>query len=295
MRRYRFVFGLASLTDQLEKRRIRSIFHGLPLCALLGVLWLSGCAIRGDGNLVRVDASDLIGNGEARYRLAMHAYQKGELEKARRGLEQVVRSNPRHAQAHNNLGLIYYDLRRLSTAAEHFDFASQLLPSSPIPLNNLGMTLEAGGYVNEAMELYSEAHSIAPEHPLYLGNLIRARIRLGEHTPELIEDLKFLAFIENRPDWITWIDEQLALDFNPVLDRGPSVNENPLGSERPDRSEDFNESSPLTAPVLTPEELELVPAETNGILQLESPYAPEQPGEIWEQLQNELPTPAPGS
>lgn len=266
-----------------------------------------GCAFRPDGNLVRVRASDLLGNGEAQYDHAMRAYRKGETEKARRGFERVLRHHPRHASAHNNLGLIYYDARQLIAAAEHFDVAIDLLPDSPVPLNNLGMTLEAGGRVDEAIGFYVQAHEINPENPLYLGNLLRARIRLGEQSPELIEDLRFLAFIETRPEWVTWVDEMLALRMNPMLDRGPTLDEeNPLDGNR----RRTNDPAPILKPEELPEASILEPIEPLGSQPLSAPEsfpraeirelqldgaAPGRPAEFWDQLnQSEaLPVPQP--
>jgi len=153
---------------------------------------------------------------------ALHQYQSGHLDVAAQKYEQALAIDPGVGTAHNNLGLIRYHQRRLVPAAEHFDRAIQLLPGDPRPLNNLGQTLEAGGRVMEAIDLYAQASDLEPDNPLYLGNWLRARVRLGEFSEELIALLEQLAFIETRADWLTWTDEQLAIYRNPVLDRGPA-------------------------------------------------------------------------
>jgi tetratricopeptide (TPR) repeat protein len=153
---------------------------------------------------------------------ALRHYQSGHIDVAAQKYEQALAIDPRLGTAHNNLGLIRYHQRQLVPAAEHFDRAIQLLPGDPRPLNNLGQTLEAGGRVMEAIELYAEASDLEPDNPLYLGNWLRARIRMGEFSEELIALLEQLAFIETRDDWLSWTDEQLAIFRNPVLDRGPA-------------------------------------------------------------------------
>jgi len=179
--------------------------------------------------VLHVDGQSFFGNGTTAYQQGLNAYRKGNFARAAERFEQVIRLNPSDGAAHNNLGLIFYDERKLVLAAEHFDAAINLLPDDATPLNNLGMTLESGGRVIEALELYDQASFLEPDNPLYLGNALRARIRMGERSELLSEQLEDLAFIETRPEWTSWVDEQLALHRNPSLDRGPAVQER-LGS-----------------------------------------------------------------
>jgi len=150
-------------------------------------------------------------------------FQRGELDAAGNAFEQAILANPNNGTAHNNLGLVRYEQHRLFQAATHFETASELRPNDPRPLNSLGMTLEAGGKGLEALDYYLLAHEMDPIHPLYLGNVVRTRIRLGENDESVLAQLKQLRFIEDRPEWIRWIDRQLALELNPYLDRGPAV------------------------------------------------------------------------
>lgn len=190
-------------------------------------------------DVVHVESPTIHGDGAAAYEQAMHAYRKGDVGRAIEKLELSIQLNPKRTAAHNNLGLLYYEQRKLVLAAQHFDIASQLSPSDARPLNNLGMTLEAGGRIMEAISFYEQASTLDPNHPLYLGNWVRARVRIGEDSELLGEQLSHLAFIESRPDWIAWVDEQLAIHRNPMLDRGPNPSMNPLGrSQRNQRGSD---------------------------------------------------------
>ncbi len=176
-----------------------------------------------------VDGQGHLGASSHLVSQALHQYHKGHLDQAASKFEQALAIDPSHGVAHNNLGLIYYEQRQLVSAANHFDAAMGLLSDDPRPINNLGLTLEAGGRVMEAIELYAEASSLDPDNPLYLGNWLRARARMGERSDELIEQLQHLAFVETRPDWLSWADEQLAVHRNPVLDRGPA---SPTGANK---------------------------------------------------------------
>lgn len=145
----------------------------------------------------------------------------GKLPAAAKAFERAIALNRNNGSAHNNLGLVYFQQRRFADAATEFDIASQLLPEDPTPWNNLGMTMEATGRGLESLEFYSRAYELAPMNPVYLGNFVRTRIRLGEGDDTVIDQLKELQFIETRPDWLDWIADQLTLQLNPMLDRGP--------------------------------------------------------------------------
>ena len=174
--------------------------------------------------------------------------RKGKSDRALELFERVLNDNPRHGRAYNNAGLIYFEKRKLQLAAAHFSRASELLPNNPTPVNNLGMTLEAGGKVDEALAYYEDAHFLAPKVPLYLGNLLRLRTKLGMIDDLTIQQLQELAFIEDRPDWILWVDRQLALHNNPALDRGPSPTEFNTNRKSASETREFGADSP--APIL---------------------------------------------
>lgn len=147
--------------------------------------------------------------------------QVGQLAKAEPLLRQALAANRRYAPAHNNMGLFHFENYDLFRAALSFQEAMRLDPQSPEPQNNLGLVFEAAARPQMAIEHYQAAHDLSPTDPQFLGNLLRARLRCGEPPEALQEELRQLLFIERRPDWIEWIEEQLELVTNPDLDRGP--------------------------------------------------------------------------
>lgn len=225
------------------------------LAIALALMSTIGCSsLNSRYEVLQVDGEGHLGDSSFLVGQALHQYRKGHIDQAVSKFEQALAIDPEHGVAHNNLGLIYYERRQLVLAADHFDAAMELLPDDPRPINNLAMTLEAGGRVMEAIELYAEASGLDPDNPLYLGNWLRARARMGERSEELIELLEHLAFVETRPDWLSWADEQLALIRNPALDRGPakptSPNKGLLGgankkSTEPLRQNPIRETLPL--------------------------------------------------
>ena len=220
-------------------------------CLALLPVWLisSGCTLlhsKGNDDVVHTSLKALpLGKGSVDeatgiLKSSLRASRRGvklflaeELPAATEAFEKAVSLDPTNGMAHNNLGLIRFDERRLADAADHFNAAAEYLPQAATPLNNLGMTLEAGGRTSEAISYYERASMLEPKNPLYLGNLVRAKIRMGDQGDHVLSQLQTLAMIDNRPQWVQWVKDQLALDFNPLLDRGgDSVSENPLASDK---------------------------------------------------------------
>ena len=142
------------------------------------------------------------------------------------------------------------------------------MPNRAEPLNNLGLTLEAGGRLAESIEQFSSAVEMEPNNPEYLGNLIRARLKNGEHVEFLRMELQWLQFIERRPDWLEWTQDQLILGSRrgiqePEEDEPELVPTPPPGGPRrppsvpppddrpqsPDRLQDAPQPDPLPAPI----------------------------------------------
>lgn len=168
--------------------------------------------------------------------------QDGQLAKAEPLLAQALKANRRYAPAHNNMGLVHFEHNDLFRAALSFQEAMRWNPQSPEPQNNLGLVFEAAARPQMALEHYQAAHELSPTDPEFLGNLIRARLRTGEPPESLQEEFRQLLFIETRPDWIDWIEDQLELVTNPNLDRGPPAPDlNNLNSQG-NGSQAFNEA-----------------------------------------------------
>jgi hypothetical protein len=271
---------------------------GRPLIFGAGLISLIGCRpFTPRHEVLQVASQGGTAESSPLLNQALRQYQSGHLELAASKYEQALAVDPGLGTAHNNLGLVRYYQRRLVPAAEHFDRAIQLLPGDPRPINNLGLTLEAGGRVMEAVDLYAEASELEPDNPLYLGNWLRARVRLGEHSEELIAQLEQLAFTETRPDWLSWTDEQLAVHRNPMLDRGPAptsqLNSKARARARASASEveadgSLSPQPPIAVPALPDQsQMQLIPSDRPEMQgddgHLESLPVP-APDSVWDRI-----------
>ena len=69
-----------------------------------------------------------------------------------------------HGPAHNDLGVLYLRQSRLYEAANEFELARKLMPGTPDPRLNLGLTLEKAGLYQRAFEAYNAALEVSPAH-----------------------------------------------------------------------------------------------------------------------------------
>ncbi|WP_147871715.1 tetratricopeptide repeat protein [Stieleria maiorica] len=148
---------------------------------------------------------------------------KQHFNQAAKHFREAVAADYTYGPAHNNLGLLHYEQGNLYQAVMAFEQAREFLPNDPAVVYNLALALESAGRTGEALELYYTANAMDRANPHYLGNLVRLRVRMGEHDELLVQQLRDLALIETRPDWRRWADTQLALSHNDALDRGPAA------------------------------------------------------------------------
>ena len=134
------------------------------------------------------------------------------LAKAEEHLQKALVADVTYGPAHNSLGMLYFQQHQLYLAAWEFEYAARVMPGRVEPLNNLGLVLESGGKLDEAIDAYSQAFVIDSQNPHVLGNLARARLRKGDEFEQVRPLLEELVFYDSRPDWVGWAEEQLGLN-----------------------------------------------------------------------------------
>ncbi len=85
--------------------------------------------------------------------------------------------------AHNNLGILLLETRRVDEAATHFQSALQIKPDYVEAHYNLGVTLDQKGRVDEAITHFQKALEIEPDNSkahLNLGNALQQKGRADE-------------------------------------------------------------------------------------------------------------------
>lgn len=154
---------------------------------------------------------------------AVHWIGEDQFALAAESLSAAIQADPGYGPAHNTLGLMHYTRENFFQAILAFEQAVAVMPENGDASYNLALALEAAGRIDEARVIYQQLVDQYPANPNYLGNLVRMRVRLGQLEPPTEEMLRDLVVIETRPKWRAWADRLLALDLNPLLDRGPPV------------------------------------------------------------------------
>ena len=134
-------------------------------------------------------------------------------ERAERLLREALAADLFCGPAHNNLGVLFLESGRLYEAASEFEWARKLMPGHPDPRLNLGLVLERGGRVDEAIEAYRSALVVAPEHLPSVQALARCQIRHNRRDTGTVAHLEKIAMDADR-DWRVWARDQLLAAHN---------------------------------------------------------------------------------
>jgi Tfp pilus assembly protein PilF len=132
-----------------------------------------------------------------------------ELDEAAADFRRSLVADVTYGPAHNNLGKVFYAQKDWYQAAWEFDYARELMPRQPEPLNNLGLVHEQAGELDRAVENYQQAVALGPDRIEYRANLARAKVRRGDADEELISLLQQILDQDSRPEWLVWAKPHL--------------------------------------------------------------------------------------
>ncbi len=97
--------------------------------------------------------------------------QLGEFEKAKSCFEKVVQLNPNDVDGHNNLGLLLFELKEIQKAKSFFEKTIQLNPNYVEAHNNLGTIFKELKEFQKAKDCYERAIQLNPNYAIALYNL----------------------------------------------------------------------------------------------------------------------------
>ena len=207
-------------------------FLSMVLIGALALAGLCGCQPKSPSGAGAI-SGDVAKNADlARDQTArgFDLIEKKQYAEAEPVLKKAIEADAMYGPAHNDLGLVYYRMKRYYDAAWELENAAKLMPRQAAPRNNLGLVMEAAGKLTEAMTDYTLASQIDPDNPEYLGNLARVRMRLGLHDEETRRVLETLISRDTRPQWIDWARLTLirlkAEVQEPLPATAPAANEN---------------------------------------------------------------------
>jgi len=105
---------------------------------------------------------------------------QGDLTRSIDYLTQCLKKNPRHFEAHYNLGNVYSELGNLELAKAHYELSTEIEPGYPNSFYNLGLVLISLKRYKEAIQRINQYVDLAPNSEHQIAN-------------ELIETLNSIA------------------------------------------------------------------------------------------------------
>jgi tetratricopeptide (TPR) repeat protein len=178
------------------------LFHAL--LALSCALWLGACAGSGrtlpspetpDQISAQIDRASLLVRDAQRLEVAGHE------QEAMAKYQQAIGLYRELPAAWNNLGSLMMKNGNNLGAAEAFMTASEMWPTDPRPLHNLGTLWESLGYLDDAARWYGEALKRKPDNLPSLRRIVIVEQIRNKPDATTLEYIRKALLLENDPWW----------------------------------------------------------------------------------------------
>lgn len=152
------------------------------------------------------------GDPKRAHRLALQALDviDDDPAKAEELFHSALRADPYDGATHNDLGVLCLRQSKLYEAATEFEMARKLMPGSPDPRLNLGLTFEKAGLYDRAFSAYDAALEASPTHIRTIEAVARLTLRTGRTSDRLSGLLEEIALRGETSDWRNWAKEQMS-------------------------------------------------------------------------------------
>lgn len=97
------------------------------------------------------------------YQMGLAAYEKDDLDAAARFFERTIKLNPRHVEAYNYLGSVYFLQGNIEPAIKAFETAMAIDRNHPETYLNLGLIYQNIGEKQKALFMFEQFLRIAPD------------------------------------------------------------------------------------------------------------------------------------
>jgi tetratricopeptide (TPR) repeat protein len=148
--------------------------------------------------------------------------KEGKLEESARAYQQAIEADRGNVELYNELGNVWFALKRYDEAATAFREAIGRDPSYALGWYNLAHALRKGDRKKEAVDAYRAYMRLKPDDPdpyYGLGQTLKA---LGD-VPGAIDAFRKYVAMEKRPDEQRWVEKaRTELELLEAMQRSPS-------------------------------------------------------------------------
>ena len=120
--------------------------------------------------------------GERVLTAGIELYNNGKIDEASRAFQKTVELLPSSPVAHNNLGLVLRHQEKINEALAHYQEALRLDPNYAEAENNIGLIYDQAGSIDEAAIHYKRAIDINPAIPAFHLNYATLLERKGDFS-----------------------------------------------------------------------------------------------------------------
>jgi len=132
----------------------------------------------GDANFYAQSAIKKAYNPASYYILGKSAMKTGNYYKAKEYLEKAVSLDPESWFYYNDLGMVLMNMKKFSEANTAFSAAASMSDSVEV-INNLGLSLELAGRLDEAMSYFNKADEMMPGNTVIKENINRLKGKIN--------------------------------------------------------------------------------------------------------------------
>jgi len=154
------------------------------------------------------DSRKLVDDANALAQQAAKAAEEGDVDRAIELYRQAVSTSRDLAGAWNNLGTLLMEQERYFDATEAFAVASELRPTDPRPLYNIGLAWLTIDYPEKAAPYFEQALDRSPTYQPALRSAIRAAQQLDRADQKLADRIQQALIRESDPDWRKYLQDQ---------------------------------------------------------------------------------------
>lgn len=158
---------------------------------------------------------------------------KGKLDNALGILNEVVRISPDHADAHNDLAVLYHQRGDIKSAIAHLETSIRLKPGDVVSTKNLAILYSGSGEYEKALELFQRLLQRNPNDDQALLSVADICIRLNRFADAKHLFNKVLSVTKDvslRGRVLSTIGE---LDKLPLSGTAPEASEDAVGTAQP--------------------------------------------------------------